>query len=313
MSVSGAHYRETPVIRELPGTLCSPAAQASRPGTRHPCCLRALARTSRRPKARRSRAPAACSHEPAPTRPTALQTKVRIIIITSNATRTTADTCTRTPGRNLSCQTAGGDACRCPAPSWRGPPWPARPCWRPAAPPHSRRTSPARRQDHRGRRGERVRGRHRAGRREVRAGQRHHEQPQHGPAHVRGERVDRPPGQRGPARGAERPGLRHVHGHDREGGPRLRPPHRSWCRSCSACRTARRTPTCGTTPPRCPRSPTRSPRTSPRSSPATPPTSRPTQRPSRTRSAPGSTRSGHSSSSTPARPWPPPNPSPTTC
>ena len=28
---------------------------------------------------------------------------------------------------------------------------------------------------------------------------------------------------------------------------------------------------------------------------------------------PGSTRSGHSSSTTPARPWPPPNPSPTTC
>ena len=81
------------------------------------------------------------------------------------------------------------------------------------------------RHDHRGRRGEPVRGRHRAGRREVRPGQRHHEQPEHGPAHVRGERVDRPPGQRGPARGAERPGLRHVHGHDREGGPRLRPPH----------------------------------------------------------------------------------------
>ena len=45
-----------------------------------------------------------------------------------------------------------------------------------------------RRQDRRGGRGERVRGRHPAGRREVRPGQRHHEQPEHRPAHLRGER-----------------------------------------------------------------------------------------------------------------------------
>ena len=64
-----------------------------------------------------------------------------------------------------------------------------------------------------------VRRRHPAGRREVRPGQRGHEQPEHGPAHVRGQRRDRPPGQRVPAGGAERPRLRHVHGHDRERGP----------------------------------------------------------------------------------------------
>ena len=139
-----------------------------------------------------------------------LQAKLRIIIITSN------DHPEPHPGSSLRCRAAGGDWRHWPP--WRGAALLAGGCSSSLALGSTGRE----RHDHRGRRGERVRGRHPAGRREVRPGQRDHEQPEHGPAHVRGERLDRPPGQRGPARGAERPGLRHVHGHDREGRPRLR-------------------------------------------------------------------------------------------
>ena len=69
--------------------------------------------------------------------------------------------------------------------------------------------------DHGRRRRERVRQRDRPDRRQVRAGDRDREQPQHRPAHVRGEPERGPGGQRRPARGAERHRLRHLHEQDR--------------------------------------------------------------------------------------------------
>ncbi len=143
------------------------------------------------------------------------------------------------------------------------------------------------RQDRRGRRGERVRRRDRPGRRQVRPGQRHHVQPQHRPAHLRGEPRRRPRGERGPAHRAERRRLRHVHEHHRERRARAAAARSSTCSSCSGCRTPPPTPTCGTTRPRCRRWRTRSPPTWPPSSRRTRPTSRRTRRPSSPPSTPG--------------------------
>ena len=86
-----------------------------------------------------------------------------------------------------------------------------------------------------------------------------------------------------PAHCAERPWLRRVHGHHREGRARLRA-HVIACSSCCSFRTPPPTRTCGTTRRRCRRWPTRSPPPWRGSSPNTRPTQG--QRASRTAAQP---------------------------
>ena len=102
------------------------------------------------------------------------------------------------------------------------------------------------------------------------------EQPEHRPAHLRVEPERGPGGQRRAADRAERRRLRQLHEQDRVGVTEPGPQGDRRPAACSACPTAPRTRTCGTTRRRCRPWPRSWPPTCPRSSPPTRPTSRPT-------------------------------------
>ena len=118
---------------------------------------------------------------------------------------------------------------------------------------------------------------------------------------------------RGAAGGPERGRLRHVHEQDRVGLAELLAQGDRRPDAARACRTRRRTRTCGTCRGRCPRSRPRWSRTCRRSSRRTPPTSPPTRSGSTPRCSPGIGRSSSSPRATRARRWRPPSRSATTC
>ena len=90
------------------------------------------------------------------------------------------------------------------------------------------------RPDRRRRRRERVRERHLPDRRALRGRQRDREQPEHRPAHVRGQPQRRPGSLVGAADRPERGRLRHVHEQDRVGLARAPRARSSTSRRCSA-------------------------------------------------------------------------------